>query len=300
MVDGHEDDRADQRHDEAAGGHFPRVEAKDPAEKPAEKCARDADHQRSQPTPGLTTGDDQPSKGPDDEPENREIGSRSCSPPDPLLCGREGAWRPCHQRPISRTTRAWGRRRHGRRDRSCRRTDRCPLPSDLQDLFLHLGRRQADDAEVDCVAQRVLAVRRDAMALFTEHLVELGAAIARNELETSARIANGDLSQELEQARIQRQSRSGGAIGRVSRKSDRCVGSVDRQRHGLAGVHVEQRCPGRRRPASRLRGPAAFASDRPPRSLRVAWPEACWVGRSASVGRETGSVASKLAKAGKV
>src|SRR5262245_41301674 len=87
------------------------------------------------------------------------------------------------------------------------------FPPELQDLALHLSGGEADDAKVDRVAERRLAMRRNAVPLLAEHLVQLGTAIARYELEPRPRVANGNLPQQLEQTRVERHSRGGGPVG---------------------------------------------------------------------------------------
>src|SRR6185436_10102027 len=75
------------------------------------------------------------------------------------------------------------------------------FPPGFQNRLLHLGRRQTDHAKVDRVTERMLAVGRDVVTFFAQHLVELGTAKPGDQLDAGAGISQGDLPQELEKAR---------------------------------------------------------------------------------------------------
>src|SRR5262249_27225068 len=70
----------------------------------------------------------------------------------------------------------------------------------LHDLFWALP----FDANVDRLAERMLAVRRDVMALLAHHLVPLGAAVAGDELDSSPRVSGRDRAETCEEASIHR------------------------------------------------------------------------------------------------
>src|SRR5260221_9523319 len=91
-------------------------------------------------------------------------------------------------------------------------------PTEVANLALYVARIEreglplGDDAEVARVAERVLAMRRDVVPLLAQHLVELGATVAADELDPRSDVLRGELPEQPEEALVQRMPRAGDPI----------------------------------------------------------------------------------------
>ena len=101
------------------------------------------------------------------------------------------------------------------------------------------------------MAEGVLAVGRDVVALLPEHLVELGAPVAADELDAGGRVGARERAEELEQTRVDVDPRAGDAVGEHLVEAG-VRGAVRVERDARAAVGVDER--GEERRAGRRRG----------------------------------------------
>ena len=87
-----------------------------------------------------------------------------------------------------------------------------PSPREASPRIVPLRFAILDQAEVDGVAERVLRVRCDVVALFAEHLVELLAAIAAHDLDADAEVMVCEAPEHVEEARIDGVTLQGHAV----------------------------------------------------------------------------------------